>query len=478
MKKKTALLIVFFFAGLFLYGTESEYVIRSVSFEIEGHTREIVLQHYLDIHEGINFKNAGDLQTFISEKQQLIDNQRTIACGKIDSFYEPDPDNTGKIFVDLVVYVKDTWNYIMLPYAKFDSNDGFLLSLRGRNYNFLGGMQTLALNLDYLKPLSGGSEYSVNGRFGLPFYFWDYNWNFYFDEDVTVSPDDPLLVYTRAGLSVDIPFEGLTWEASANQFFYLNEDGTDDADGYYMKTDARIGSSIPIGVNIPGFGDVSYSPGVITSYAYKPFGTLSEERKGYALGVEHSLSAGRIDWKENFRDGMSFSLDQNLRYNFTRELWLSNSAFEFQYHKALGWGGFSSRLKGFYLYNDTDDNLGEPVRGILNNRLEGNAAVYLNMDFPVRLWIWFFDRWFEGHISPFLDYALVKPEGGSFSMDEGWYSGGLEGFVFFKKARSIYLRASAGVDLQAVLQAASLGDPAPRDGRQIYEIFIGLGHHY
>ena len=479
---KSKLLIIFMacivFQSLYSESNRTRYEIRSIKFVIQGKTREVVLSNYLNIIPGTSFAGVAELQAYLSEKHQMIDNQRTIAEGRIDAFYESDPDSIGNIFVDLIVSVKDTWNYLLLPYAKFDSNDGFLLSVRGRNYNFLGGMDKLSLNIDYLLNTSGESEYSINGGFKLPFYLWNLNWGFSFDEDVTVSPNDPLSIDTSAGISVDIPLDSLTWQASVLQYYYLNEDGEEDADGYYMKTSARFGSSIPLGLNIPGVGEVRYSPGIITNYAYKPFGTLSEERKGYELGVEHGLSAGRINWVGNFRDGIEISADQNIRYNFTRELWLSNSSFEIQLHKAFGWSGFSSRLKGFYLYNDTDEDLGEPIRGVLNNRLDGNGAIFVNLDFPVKLWLWFLDPWFEGHFATFFDFALVKPENGSFNLDDTWYGGGVEGFVFFKAARSIYLRASLGVDLQAVAEGAGFGDSAPRDGASIYEIFIGLGHHY
>jgi len=457
---------------------EPEFIIRNINYTIDGTTRESILSHYLNIKSGQSFASKDDLLNCLDTKVQLIDNQRTLAQGSIDASYSKNPNNPDITFVDLEIYIKDSWNYIVLPYAKYDSNEGFLLSLRGRNYNFLGGMETLSINLDYLKPDGGASEYSLNGGLELPFYLWGYDWNFSFDEDVIVSPDSPVSIETKAGISMDIPLNNLTWQASINQEFYLNKEGESDADGYYMITAARVGGSIPTGLDLPLLGKMNYAAGIITSYAYKPFDVLSEERKGYELGGQHGISAGQINWQGNFRDGISFSADQNLRYNFTRELWLSNMDIELQYHKFFGWGGISSRLKGFYLYNRTGEGIGGPIRGILNSRLNGNSAIFLNVDFPVKIWIWFLDRWFEGHISPFFDYALVKPDGGDFSLTEGWYSAGIEGFAFFKAARSIYLRLSLGVDMEAILDGALPGDPAPRDGESIYALYLGLGHHY
>ncbi len=457
---------------------KAKFIIRNVSYTIEGKTRESVLSLYLDIKTGESFLTEEELTAFLEDKLQLIDNQRTLAEGNIKTSYSRDPKDPGKNFVDLEVYVKDSWNYIILPYPRYDSNDGFLLSLRGRNYNFLGSMEKLSLNLDYTRTTSGGSEYSLNGGFKLPFYLWDYNWKFSFDEDVTISPDNPLEVYTKAGISINIPLDSLIWQASVDQYYYLNQDGDTDEDGYYMKTAARLGSLISTGLDLPLLGELSYSPGIITSFAYKPFDTLSEDRKGYELGVKHEVSSGRINWHGNFRDGASLTADQDLRFNFTTDQWLSNQNIEFQFHEAFGWGGVSSRLKGSYLYNNTGEDIGAPVRGIMDARLDGDSFLFINLDFPVKIWIWFLDRWFEGHISPFFDYALVKPENSDFSLDNGWYGAGIEGFAFLKAARSIYLRMSLGVDLEAILDGAMPGDPAPRDGASIYELFIGLGHHY
>lgn len=487
MLNKIIFLLLIFIAvlpPLFSDGTDSDgqtdtgFIIHKINYTIDGTTRESVLSHYLNLKSGQRFTSKEELIACLDSKVQLINNQRTLAGGSIEASYSKDPNNTDVTFVDLDIYVKDTWNYIVLPYAKYDSNDGFLLSLRGRNYNFLGGMETLSLNFDYVQTEDAVSEYSINGGFEIPFYLWDYNWKFAFEEDLILSPEQPFELKTEAGISVDIPLNSLTWQASINQEYHLNEDGESDADGYYMRTAARLGSSIPTGLELPFVGNMNYTAGIITSFAYKPFDSLSEERRGYELGGSHGISAGQINWYGNFRDGTTFSADQDLRFNFTRDIWLSNTEAEFQFHKSFGWGGISSRLMGNYLYNSTDEEIGGPLRGILNNRLDGNAAVFLNIDFPVKIWIWFLDRWFEGHISPFFDYALVKPQGGDFSFDEGWYGAGLEGFAFLKAARSIYLRMSFGVDLEAILDGSLPGDSASRDGKPVYAIFVGLGHHY
>ena len=46
---------------------------------------------------------------------------------------------------------------------------GLLLSLRGRNYNFLGTLEPLRVNLNYLRTPEQEHEWSVVTTFALPF---------------------------------------------------------------------------------------------------------------------------------------------------------------------------------------------------------------------------------------------------------------------------------------------------------------------
>jgi hypothetical protein len=340
-------------------------------------------------------------------------------------------------------------------------------------------MEPLEVNLDYTRTELDENELSVNGEFALPFYWLGYEWMADFKEDVTFSSEQPTAVTSKAELAVDIPTDFHTWQASVEQAYYLNRDGEEDLDQWYLISSGRFGSSIPLGFELPGFSEVNYNPAVITSVAYKPGYSLSEDRRGFALGAEHGVTTGRIDWKGNFRDGAELAFTQDARWNFARERWLSALEAEMQVHKSFGFMGFSSRIEGFYSYGGLEEDAGGPIRGILDKRLEGDAGVFANFDFPFEMWIWFLDRWFDGHLGPFFDYALVSPVGqDGFDLSDSWYGVGLEAFAYPKAARSIYLRMSLGLDLEAMLEGASLGDEAPRDGEPIYELYIGLGHHY
>jgi hypothetical protein len=136
-------------------------------------------------------------------------------------------------------------------------------------------------------------------------------------------------------------------------------------------------------------------------------------------------------------------------------------------------------------------SIAEPLRGILNKRVDSDSAVSLNIDLPVTVMDVDFEEitgvsWtkfigFEMQASPFFDMMLTHDPGTGkyYSLNDGWYSGGLEILVYLKKMRSITLRASAGYDLQDfVANGWSKRDRAERDGASTNEYVIGLGLHY
>jgi hypothetical protein len=469
------------------------YEIRSVSYEIEGRVRQEVLAHALEIETGRSFDSYGALEDFIADREQVLANQRTLEDGSIIVETEESRTDPQLVLADLTVRAEETWNLFLLPYGKYDSNEGLQLSLKGRDYNFLGGMRELAVDLDYTaRELAedterSGYDFTLETIFDIPFYAYGLAWNVGFNGDVTYNTRDtlnvtaegaPLQANSTLSLGLDVPLDGLTLKNELIQEYHLNEEGIDDPDEYFFRTTVRTGSSIPTGIELPLSDEITLSQFLFTGFSYKPGGSLSTDRRGYEAGFSSSLGAGRVDWKGNFRSGTKASLSGSLKWNFTRVRWLGGLSGEYQYHEQWGWGGLSGRAGFFYRYGSVDESAGDRIRGILDNRIQGDLGIYANLALPTKMWIWFLDRWFEGHLSPFFDCAVVRPEGGRFKPADAWYGAGLEAFAYAKQARSLYLRISAGVDLEAMLAGGSLGEPAPRDGGTPYELYIGLGHHY
>jgi len=445
-------------------------------YHIDGVTQKYILDNYLDFDEKRLFKTIAEIDEYITEKEQEIINQRIFDSGRIVYEIRKNPEGPDWIIMD--IYVDDTWNIVVLPYGKYDSNDGLLLSLRGRHYNFLGSMQTLEANLDYWYTDDGEHEVSLNSDLGIPFKLWNHEWVFGISEDAVFTPDEPLEFNLGTDLGVYLPFWDVRWKLTYSQDFHLNDDGEDDEDGYYLKSGLKFGGGIPTGWYIDGH-EVKYSPSISTSIAYKLEEQISEDRRGPDSSFKQSLKFGRVDWIENFRRGYKVSLSNSNSYNFYDDDWDYSINSEIEGHLAGNWIGLDSRLKGFYLIDDQDDDAGGPLRGILDDRIDDvEAGAYLNLDMPFPMWIWFMSRWFTAQLSPFFDIAYFEYGGTEEDWDPLWYSGGIEGFAYLRRSRSIYLRVSLGIDLQAMFEGGGLTDPADRDGDPRYELYIGLGHHY
>jgi hypothetical protein len=452
------------------------YRIAGVEYRIAGVTQERILEIYMEIPSGKLFYSEEELFAFIADKTIHLNNQRTFDSGTV-TVAEIVKQEEGPDEVFLLVEAKDTWNILVLPYFKYDSNDGLLLSLRGRDYNFLGSMETLSFNLDYTSDPFGEAgkdpQFSFNGNFTMPFALWDRDWDFSLGYNVEYETEQPVYFSLDTGLAYYFPLFDRRWKASVSNNYYLNRRDGDapPEDHYYFTSGASVGGPISTGLTVGRF-PISYSPSISASGSWVALSPISEGRKGITGTFSHSLGWGRIDEKGNFRKGYTFSVSNSNSYNFYKE----DPAFSFntavQAHTEWGWGGLNSRLHGFFLIDTSKNDAGGPLRGIIDDRIDNvDAGIYANLDLPFNMWIWFMSRWFEGHLSPFFDAAMFRGTDGSFGYDKFWYATGVEGYAFLKRARSIYLRVSFGFDLKAVLEEGA----NPWD---VKEIFIGLARHY
>ena len=131
----------------------------------------------------------------MADRRQVLANQRIFESS--DMTYTLGEEDEGVVLVTLIVSVKDTWNLIVLPYPKYTTNDGFLLSLRARNYNFLGSMETLYLDLNYVYDENGDTSFGVGVDFTLPFELGGLDWSVNTDQAFSIDLSG-LITYTDA----------------------------------------------------------------------------------------------------------------------------------------------------------------------------------------------------------------------------------------------------------------------------------------
>lgn len=464
------------------------YVIQSVDFQIKGITLEFVLRGKVDIRLGTSFPDRTSLEAFIADKRQVLLNERVLASA--EAGYDAVPNGSGGFDVALHFSTVDSWNIIALPKFQYDSNSGLLLSLRGRDYNFLGSMKTLSLNLNYTFDEESRQGFGASTSFTLPFLVAGHEWALSLSDDLALYPDGtPTTSTTSIGMAVTFRELGFPITLSATQGLSFNPDGdNDDPDSYFISEAASASTDVPTGLKAGNFGDIRYAPSISFAYNWAFSGPLEYgSRQGPSLTLYQTAYFGRADWTGNQRKGLVVSISNSNSYYIPTATW--GVYFDASARAYANWReriGVASRLLIFAgLHGAERTSQGGSLRGILDSRLHGVDGVFLNVDLPIKLFdfpthVIIKKNWldFEMQASPFLDLGLVKRDGAAITADDFWYSGGLEVMVFPVVMRSFIVRASVGFDLDAVLKNRSLTAPSPRDGASPYEIFFGLGLQY
>jgi hypothetical protein len=464
------------------------YVIQSVDFQIKGVTREFVLRGKVDIPIGKSFPDRASLEAYIADKRQVLLNERVLAS--VDAGYDAVPNEAGGFDVALHFSTVDSWNIIALPKFQYDSNNGLLLSVRGRDYNFLGSMRTLSLNLNYTFDENSRQGFGASAGFTMPFIALGHEWAISFSDDFAIYPDGtPTTSTTSVGLSVTFKELGFPITLSASQGLSFNPEGLSaDPDPYFLSEYASISCDVPTGLSLGENLEVRYAPSASFAYNWAFDGPLGYGgRQGPSLSLSQNLYFGRADWMGNQREGLVASISNSNSFSIPTTTWscyLDASARAYTNWKEKI--GIASRLQAFARLTGSErTSQGGSLRGILDSRIHGVDGVFLNVDLPIKLFdfpthVIIKKNWldFEMQASPFLDFGLAKRDGVAISADDFWYAGGLEVMVFPVVMRSFIVRASIGFDLDAVLKNKSLTAASPKDGASPYEIFFGIGLHY
>jgi hypothetical protein len=473
-------------------GDEAEaYIITEVSFQLDGRTQGHILEKKLEIKKGARFASRKALEAYLLDREEALRSHRVLETGSVT--YITGEIGEGGRAVHVFVVAQDTWNIIGLPNLKYDSNKGFFAGFRFRDNNFFGSMEPLRLDLDYIiGEASNGFKQEM--QFVIPFRLFEHVWRLRSLEKAEyLTQGGGWKINAETGLAVDFPYNEQIWTLEYVQgFYYRDKDFYDDH--FYHSSKLLFGSDFTLPVDMGWFGGLKYRPDVFTRLKYRPGRDLSTERRGVEPGLSHKIFVSRVDWKENFREGAHLSVGSEHAWNLNEERAKQMLEWAFIGHKALSFMGVSGRLSGFYQFfkergPEDDNEVGKSIRGILDDRLRGEAAIFVNIDLPVKMWVWFLEPYIEVQAGPFFDLALVRRRDRAFSREGLYYSAGLEvvGFPKFL-SRSIYVRASLGLDLEAFSRDHKLRgevpekdmDAPPIDDKpwKRLEAFIGFGHHY
>ena len=515
-----------FFPVLFLHALETEdtkrekpdpvYVIREIEFDVTGSSRPFALISSGSFIEGEIIRGKDNLDKYLAHKKQLLMNQQVLEEVTIE-YFTGESESDGAIPVRLLVHVRDTWNLIVLPYPKYDSNEGFSITLKARDYNFLGTMSALRADLGYK---NNNGEQSVNFSLdsGIPFYAAGLHWILNFDNFFDYTFNEPLYYQNVTGLSLLLPWRNTIFTVGFNQYLTINEENSiEDIDvfdldkryyGVYASTELFVSWKLPLGIEVGDFGEIEYKPGLSGRINY-PYNSMDDPRK-LLTTFNHSIGFGRIDWIGNYRKGFSASIGNFYDWYFHRSdaplrIGLNAEAtLHWTFSKYLGvssklnyrqWWHWSDKLGGNIPYYGA----GDMTRGLINDDIRAYQILTFSLDLPIRILRFWPSEWtnnqkfhffdFEMHLSPYTDFAVFSgpynklkdrynsyAEKTQFSIDNIINTAGIEVFVFPAFFRSLKIRASIGYNLNKIKQegVSLTGGFFP----EWDEIFIGLDHSY
>jgi hypothetical protein len=524
--RKYLFLTLFVFFPLILHALETRdterektdpvYVIREIEFDVIGSSRPFALISSGNFKEGEIIRGKDNLDKYLALKKQLLMNQQVLEEVTIE-YFTGESESDGAIPVRLLVHVRDTWNLIVLPYPKYDSNDGFSITLKARDYNFLGTMSALRADLGYR---NNNGENSVNFLLdsGIPFYAAGLNWILNFDNSFSYTFNEPLYYQNVTGLSLLLPWRATFFTVGFNQYLTVNEENTaQDIDvfdlanryyGVYASTELFVSWKLPLGIEIGSFGELEYTPGVSGRINY-PYNSIDEPRK-FLTTFNHSIGFGRIDWTGNYRKGFSASIGNFYSWYFDRSdapLRIGLNAEAKLYWAFSKYFGVSSKLNYRQWWHWSDKlgdyipyySAGDMTRGLINDDIRAYQILTFSLDLPIRILHFWPSEWtgnqklhifdFEMHLSPFTDLAIFSgpysklndknnpyAEKTEFSIDDMINTVGIEILVFPAFFRSLKIRASIGYNLNRIKQEglSIIGGFFP----EWDEIFIGLDHSY
>jgi hypothetical protein len=516
MKYKLIILFMLFFFSFNLYGQENEineetdegteqliseeddtiYVINSFDFNIKGFTRPYALIRKGELYTGTELQGIAALEEYIKDKTQILYNERVLESVSIDYTIAEERED-GKFPVDLTINTKDTWNIVAIPRPRYSTNYGFDLTLKARDYNFLGTMSPLRIDLGYIYDEEGKTSVLFMLDSNIPFRLFDLDWGLKFVHDVLYRHDteQPYYYKNTTGLYVDIPVGLTTITVGFDETFNVNEENSDIdkpiygnfQEGLFMTSSPYVSWKIPTGLEVGPYGELTFTPRLSAFFFHEfPKWPLDDLRRGPSMTLNYDLGFDRVDWIVNFKKGLDVKINNSFSYNFfnkknNTQPWSINYSISGKGHFIItDFFGISTRLlyRQWIFHDNGYTEAGDALRGILNKNVSADNMLSLNLDLPVRVLRFTPSVWldkpklrlinFDLHLSPIFDFALYTDprKDVDFSFKNSLVTGGMEVIVFPEFFRSLFLVVSFGWNLRDF----SL--------KENYEIFIGTEFHY
>ncbi len=408
MIHKTIVLLILLAALSPAFAETQPYSIGEIVYKIEGQTTSGALERYMDLHSGDQFSSYIEMEQTIAEEVQNLLNLRLFQEGS----YELETE-IGNEFT-LTIYLKDGWKIYPIPYPKYDSNTGFRLGMEFYYFNVGGSL------LNFF--IEGAVDLKLeNGRMKTG--------------DWKINPSVNNIKIGSFIFSAEI-LQSFTNNRTIENYVLQR-----DYDVY--RTDLIISSKI----NLPESENIFYtvSPEFRFAYGFEDhLGTA--QYYPFQFYWKHSFSYEAIDWLDFKRSGFSGEAGHSLGFSpYDDDVKISTSIdLEILYFHTWRKINPSIRFYAIKSWNEEIEDLGENMRGVLDDYMFGEQALFFNfsLEFPI---VDVKDK-FELHLQPFIDMGTV------FKSDFR-FSGGTDLIVFADRFSSLQFRFSFGADLNSLFSS-------------------------
>jgi len=429
-KMRSAGLTFLLLAGASLFA-ENAYTIADEIYEIPGRTRESALLSVLGNAEGMTFGSKEELEAFVAARAQKMENLRSFKKSGIEIVYpetpnvaEPAPDPSAAVPVTLKVSITDGTPFFPIPYAFYNSNDGFQAGTLLTVPNIAGSLQDLLFIGLYTAPPDENDKLQ-----------WT-NPNF-------------MMLATWSGIRVK-PFE-LGFSGIALKLNQLIEDrgvpviktNSLQAAGTFRVTypfSDRLSDTVSLRLGGSPQNTIIYND----DPDFLSYGPIS-----FSKELKNTVSYTDVDWIGNFRDGIKASVST------------SYAVYEPRY--ADEWDDLMAEVEvaGYYAATDRFNpnfrvysfvNSGLPqinpagyIRGIRNTELKGNTGVFVNTGLQTKL---FRFGTAELHLTPGVDWAFVHAYEDPDYTTENGFGVGTDLVLVFDAMKTFPIKLGVAYDLR------------------------------
>jgi hypothetical protein len=475
--------------------------INSYIINVDGNTRTYVIEDICKLKTGEKIKGSYGIEKYIRDKIQLLENERFFEDIRIE--YSVGPQENGEYPVDLEINVKDSSNIIAYPQPEYSSDKGYDFRFKIRDFNFLGTLQPLKIDLGYIYDQFQRRYFLFIVDTNTSFKMFDLKWYLNFKNEIQYRPDLEKVFYygNTTGLSVNLPVKFTTLIIGLNESFYANLENEDKykplygdtQEGFFISSNPYVVWEIPTGIEAGNLGELYYTPYISFIHNLEFSGwSLDDIRKYPELYFGHSAGIFNVNWINNFRKGTESFISNGYEYSFRNKKYNLraldiNVAFTSINHFIIknDLFGISSRLKfRHWFYSYIYEEAGDVLRGVDDDELFTNSMISLNLDFPLKVLMFRPSEWFNNeklkifdfdlHLAPIIDIAVFNyPDNQIGNMNNILITGGLEALFFPRKYRAFNMRASFGYNFSGVINKNHIPALSSK-----YEIYVGTDFFY